>query len=56
MGKYLYGKKAILRKLIEGDVGFRFSKLAYYASMENGNMRDHEMRKTFVVDKHLSSI
>lgn len=56
MEKYLYGKKAILRRLIEGDVGFRFSELAYYASMENGNMRDYEMYKTFVVDKNLSSI
>lgn len=56
MNKYLYGRKTILTPLIEGEIGFRFSDLSHYARMENVQMRDDEMSKTFIIDRHSGTL
>jgi hypothetical protein len=54
--KYLYGKKSILKPLINGDASFRFSDLSHYARLENEKMRDREMSKKFTLDKSDSKL
>lgn len=54
--KFLYGKKEFLSDIIHGNKSPRFSDLTHYARLENNNMRDNEMSKTFIIDKDATSI
>jgi len=54
--KYLYGKKEVLRALINGESGPRFSDISHYASLENELMRDEETSKQFAIDRYTNRL
>lgn len=49
--KFLYGKKRFLTPFIKGVISPRFTDISHYARLENKNMRDNEMHKTFIVNR-----
>lgn len=51
MKKYLYGKKNVLKDVISGKSGLRYSDIIHYSNMENELMRDDERVKSFEFSK-----
>lgn len=50
MYKYLYGKWAVLRGLVEGNAKVRMCDIRHYIRIENENMRDDEAFRNFDFD------